>query len=96
MKNKEQIYDEKISPLMAQILEICKTNHIAMIATFSIPTPEVNDLRCTSAVLEEACDPPTDLLTAFKIIKPREPRLSPVMIKTVEADGKTTLTAFTD
>jgi hypothetical protein len=46
--NKEQIYDEKINPLLAQIIEICKTHGIAMLASFSIPTPEQADLLCTS------------------------------------------------
>jgi hypothetical protein len=34
MENKEIIYDEKIAPLMAQIIEICKQNEIPMFADF--------------------------------------------------------------
>ena len=30
----EKIYDEQISPLMAQIIEICKKHKIPMLATF--------------------------------------------------------------
>lgn len=34
MKNKEQIYDEQIAPLMAKIIEICKAEQIPMFAEF--------------------------------------------------------------
>ena len=33
---KEEIYDEQINPLMAQIINICKVNKIAMIADFAL------------------------------------------------------------
>lgn len=32
--NKEQVYDNEISPLMAQIIEICKRENIPMVASF--------------------------------------------------------------
>lgn len=51
--NKEQIYDTQINPLMAQILEICKANGIAMLATFDIPTPENPHWACTSHLPDE-------------------------------------------
>lgn len=47
--NKEQVYDEKISPLMAQIIGICHKHNIGMIADFEIPNDEDQDLCCTSA-----------------------------------------------
>lgn len=34
--NKENIYDTQVSPLMQQIIEICKANGIAMMASFDI------------------------------------------------------------
>jgi hypothetical protein len=46
--NKEQIYDEKIAPLMQQVLEICMANNIAMISDFEIPNDEDPHLCCTS------------------------------------------------
>ena len=49
--DKEQIYDEQISPLMTKIIEICKEHKIDMLATFAIPTEGDEDLRCSSAVL---------------------------------------------
>lgn len=65
--NKEQIYDAKISPLMAQILEICKTNGIAMLSSFAIPTPEVPDLMCTYRTPNEK-NLPTPLAEAYAVI----------------------------
>lgn len=52
--NKEEIYDQKISPLMAQIIKACQEHNIEFIASFDIPTEEHPDLRCTSAVIEQA------------------------------------------
>jgi len=39
MYDKEQIYDEKISPLMTQIIQICKENDIKMVADFYLREP---------------------------------------------------------
>ena len=50
-RNKEQVYDEEIFPLMVQILDICKRERVAMLASFAIPTPEHRSLRCTSYLL---------------------------------------------
>lgn len=33
--NLEQIHDEQIAPLMAKIIEICRENHMPMLATFN-------------------------------------------------------------
>ena len=46
--NKEQVYDEKIAPLMAQIIGICHEHNIGMVADFEIPNDEDQDLCCTS------------------------------------------------
>ena len=53
--NKEEIYDSQISPLMQQIIGICRSNGIAMIASFNIahdgegPNGEdCSRLTCTS------------------------------------------------
>lgn len=54
--NKEAVYDDEISPLMAQILEICKANGISMVAHFAIPTEDDPDLVCTSCLPDETDD----------------------------------------
>ena len=48
---KEKVYDEEISPLMAQIIAIAKRAKINMVADFSLdPDPDQNDepLYCTT------------------------------------------------
>lgn len=66
---KEQVYDEEINPLMAKILEICKREKIAMIASFQIPNDEDPKLMCTSALLEKDHEPNQELLGALSLIK---------------------------
>jgi len=90
--NKEQIYDEQIHPLMAQIFEICQANKIAFLASFSIPTEEDDDLRCTSAMLEKDFDPPEEFMRAWQEIKPV--RRSPLMLTTERGDGSVTMTVI--
>jgi len=85
--NKEEIYDNKISPLMVQILEICKENNIAMLMSFSIPTDEDPDLQCTSALLSDEMNPPKELRQALRVIRNETPAS---MITTRNEDGEIT------
>lgn len=89
---KEQIYDEKISPLMRQIIEICEEHKIAMIADFALPDEEQDSLKCTTVLLGEETDPPEEMLRAMDILRPK--RRSPLMITTEHADGSKTVTAI--
>lgn len=52
MANYEPIYDEKISPLMDRIINICKENGISMISSFKIAdeTEEENNYYCTTCL----------------------------------------------
>lgn len=49
---KEKIYDEQISPLMTQIIKICKDNNIAMFSTYRLGFDEEigEDLLCTTSI----------------------------------------------
>lgn len=50
---KEAVYDEHISPLMAEIIKLCKEHRINMVADFSLgPDPNNDDepLYCTTAL----------------------------------------------
>ncbi len=67
--NKEQVYDEQISPLMAQILDICQKNGIAMIASFAIPTPADPDLHCSSMQPDETGKNPDSHLAALRALR---------------------------
>lgn len=49
--NQEEIYDERISPLMKEILTICKEHKIPMVASFACPNDDDPDLRCTSGLI---------------------------------------------
>lgn len=67
--NKEQVYDEQIHPLMAQILDICGKHGIAMIASFSIPTPEEDDLCCTSMMPNETGENDPSHVQAWRLLQ---------------------------
>lgn len=41
----EQIYDEKITPIMAQITQLCEEHRIPFIACFACPSKEDRNLR---------------------------------------------------
>ncbi len=64
MFNHEPIYDEKIAPLMAQIIAICKERNIPFLATFQLTDQAYeqeednggNPLYCTSVLQPEGCD----------------------------------------
>ncbi len=83
--NKEQIYDEKIHPLMGKIIEICKEHKIAMISSFSIPNDEDPNLLCTSALCNKDFDPPKEFIQMYKIIY-KDPRVA--LINVLDKDGK--------
>lgn len=52
--NLESVYDEKISPLMRQIIDICKEHNMPMVASFAYENSEDNGIGCctTSLVFE--------------------------------------------
>ena len=49
---KEKIYDEQISPLMTEIIKICKENKIAFFANYRLGFDEEagEDLLCTTSI----------------------------------------------
>lgn len=67
--NKEAIYDKQINPLMTKIIAICKQHRIAFLADFALG----DDLKCTSAILEDDCDPTDNQLQALDLLKPQSP-----------------------
>ena len=48
--NKEQVYDAEISPLMAQIIAICKRAGISCLCAFDISTEENDGCMCTTCL----------------------------------------------
>lgn len=68
-RNKEQVYDEDISPLMGKIIAICKQRGIAMLCTFAIPTPGHEDLRCTTLLPGGDGANPDDQARAYRALR---------------------------
>ncbi len=91
--DKEQIYDEQISPLMTDIIAVCKKHKIAFIASFAIPSDDDQDLRCTSALFksrEESTEDVEDIRKAYALL--RNGRQSSMMMMTVDhGDGTKTV-----
>lgn len=70
--NKREIYDNEISPLLSQIIAICKKNEISFVATFQMSeeTEYLNPLLFTSSYLpDNSCN---NILRAYSIIRGEE------------------------
>lgn len=89
--NKEKIYDEKISPLMGQIIAICQEHKISMFATYDIPNEEGDGLCCTTCTADES-GKPSERIRQFNRLTP-DGSPPPMMLTTQHADGSKTLTA---
>ncbi len=66
--NKEQAYDDKINPLMAQIIEICREHNIAMVMSFAIPTEENSGLFCSTSLSDENDEYPQHLRAMKRVL----------------------------
>lgn len=64
-RTKEDIYDEEISPLMRQIIKICRENNIANICSFAFEDGTVDTI-----MVEDRFDPPEKLKECVKILYP--------------------------
>ena len=83
----EKVYDEKISPLIAEIIAICKENNLPAAMCFQYKSDNENEYEfCNSAVLPENRFISEELERIWGIINER--RAKPLTIKTKEADGK--------
>ena len=81
--DKEAVYDEKVSPLVSQIIEICKQEKIPFIMSFALreESEEVGDLYCTTAIYGQPGMMKTSTFPkAMKVIK-SEPEFLGVMIQ---------------
>lgn len=87
--NKEKAYDEKVGPLMIQIIALCKEHKIAMLAQFATPNDEEPDLLCTTALLEKEFDPPEHMLRALGFLK-RAGQPAPINM-TIKGPKETTM-----
>jgi hypothetical protein len=84
---KEEFYDDKISPLMTQIIALCKEGEIPMLADFALDWNEDDQdfLKCTTVILNKAWEPPEEMIEAAKVLMP--PQRSPMMMTVRDGDG---------
>ncbi|SET89346.1 hypothetical protein [Pseudomonas graminis] len=101
--NKEEIYDEQISPLMQQIIAITREHGIVMIASFDIahdgegPNGEdCSSLTCTTHLPDGDENHNDRFNRSAQIIRQghRSQNGPAMQLTTVHADGSKTLTAF--
>ncbi|WP_175908023.1 hypothetical protein [Burkholderia seminalis] len=90
---KEQIYDEKISPLMTQIISICKEHKIPIVASFFTPGDDDPELAVTTALLGNGFEAPINFSNALRQLRPELFGGAPLILRTEHGDGSTTLTA---
>ncbi|HEM7897003.1 TPA: hypothetical protein U2L33_001035 [Burkholderia cenocepacia] len=90
---KEQIYDEQISPLMTQIIAICKQHKIPIVASFFTPSGDDPELAVTTALLGNGFEAPKNFSNALRELRPELFGGAPLMLRTDHGDGSTTLTA---
>ncbi|OXI42449.1 hypothetical protein [Burkholderia aenigmatica] len=91
---KEQIYDAQISPLMAQIIEICKEHGIPIVASFFTPGEDDPELAVTTALLGNGFEAPVNFSDALRALRPELFGGTPLMLRTEHGDGNATLTAI--
>lgn len=91
---KEQTYDAKINPLMAQIIAICQEHKIAALCTFAIPTEEDDGLQCSTNLPDETGAVPEHHARAFGAIQQGTGGIPPMMLTTEHSDGRKTITAI--
>lgn len=79
---KEEAYDELISPLMSQIIAICKEHKIPCLANFSLDAE--SGLQCTTTLLDEEWEPSEKMLEAARLIYAKR---EPLMLTVRDAAG---------
>lgn len=68
---KEKAYDEKISPLINQILDICDQHKISMFANFELDKDDDGiSLNCTSSRIGPDYDTSDKLYVAYAMLGP--------------------------
>ncbi|KWI50698.1 hypothetical protein WT72_24320 [Burkholderia pseudomultivorans] len=91
---KEQIYDEQISPLMAQIIAVCKEHKIPVVASFFTPGEDDPELAVTTALLGNGYEAPANFTNALRALRPELFTGTPLMLRTDHSNGSTTMTAI--
>ncbi|WP_448144572.1 hypothetical protein [Pseudomonas silesiensis] len=90
--SKENVYDEQISPLVHEIIGICKEHNIALLLSAQLQDEDDETLYCTTIL--PGTDDVSDekFVQALSIIRP--PSRGAMQITTTHADGSQSLTAI--
>ena len=81
---KEQVYDEQIHPLMAQVIAICEEHKIANVCSFCLDREE--GLLCSTVMTEDDFDPPEAFREMARQLFPSR-RPSPLMMTVRDGNG---------
>lgn len=98
--NKENIYDSQVSPLMQQVIAICKDNGIAMMASFDIahdgegPNGEDCSALTCNTLLPDGEGKNNPLFVHANDHIRRRGRPAPMMLTTSRSDGGKTAIAI--
>jgi hypothetical protein len=90
--SKENVYDEQISPLVHQIIEICKEHNIALLLSAQLQDEDDETLYCTSILPGDDDVSDERFVKALNIIRP--PSRSMMHMTTTHADGSQSLTTI--
>lgn len=83
----ESVYDEKISPLMKQIIDICNENQMPMICSFAFENCEVRKVGCCTTILNDFDNRIIpEFHKALKIIR-NEPEVMGFAIRTMRGNN---------
>lgn len=88
---KEETYDTEIGPLMAKIIEICKREKIAMLASFELDEDPENTFCCTTVIAPAGFVKP-EHQQAVRLISPRRSVMAFAETTTMRPDGSTRIT----
>jgi len=89
VSNREAVYDEQISPLMTEIIRLCKEHDIPMVASFQYndDRPDGDAALCTTVILNQTPPPCDALLNASRALTRKH---SVTMLTVRDGEGNVT------
>ena len=67
-EDREDVYDSHISPLVAEILELCRAARIPVVFAFGLSTDEDPELMVTSAAFGGDCPTNDKITIAYHVL----------------------------
>lgn len=87
--DKESVYDEKIAPLMEQIIEICKAEELPMVASFYIQSADISRLEgemVVSTIIPAKDNTPGAFKEIERVLYPRTYAIAVTITHDVEGE----------